>query len=190
MTLVKKFLLKKIFFFFITITLFLALTLCNGGYGRINDKNLQSTDLSGVTIAGLRLGSNANDLEMSIFRETDRGYILFGFVSDELLSALPDDAYTNDEVYIDIEPDGIITRINGRVHFGVEFEINGVDNPQSLQEIKDLLGDNYNDYLYSRELRWNGLTYTDTENDICLTFFYDMSDDSLIWWAILSSPDD
>ena len=171
---------RKSIILIITISLLFVLTSCDDGYGRINDKDLQSTDLSSVTIAGLRLDSNTNDIEMSVFRKTDRGYILTGFVNDEEIK---------DEVYIRVEPYGTITRIDGRIHIGLGFEINGTDSPQSLQEIKDLLGDNYNEYLYSRELRWNGLTYTDTENDISLTFFYDMSDDSLIWWAILSSPD-
>ena len=74
------------------------------------------------------------------------------------------------------------------IHFGIEFEINGTDSPQSVQEIKDLLGDNYNEYLYSRELRTNGITYADAENGIILTFIYSM-DDGRLFWAILSSPD-
>ena len=171
----------------ITVSLLFSLTSCDDSYGRINDKDLQSTDLSNVTIAGLRLGSNTNDMEMSVFRKTDRGYILYGFVNDELLTTVSDETYP-DEIYIDVEPDGTITRVDGRVHIGLEFEISGVNSPQSLQEIKDLLGYNYNDYLYSREIRYNGLVYADTENGIILTFLYSMDDGRLIW-AILSSPD-
>jgi hypothetical protein len=157
------------------------------GYGRIKDDNLQSTDLSNVTIAGLRLGSNTNDIEMSVFRKTDRGYILYGFVQDEIQTTVLDETYP-DEVFIDVEPDGTITRIDGRVHIGLEFEINRVNNLQSVQEIKDLLGNNYNDYLYSRELGYNAITYTDAENSIILTFLYSLHDGELIW-SILSSPD-
>jgi len=146
------------------------------GKGRVNDKDLQSTDLSSVTVAGLRLGLNIDDIDMAVFRETEKGYILHGFVNDEEY---------NDEVYIDVEPDGTITKIQGRLHIGLWYEINGTDNLQSLQDIKDELGDNYNDYLYSRELGYNAITYTDKENDISLTFFYSMFDGKLIW-AVLT----
>jgi hypothetical protein len=74
------------------------------------------------------------------------------------------------------------------VHIGLWYEINGADSPQSLQEIKNILGNNYNDYFYSRELGYNALTYSDAENGITLTFLYSLHDDRLIW-AILSSPD-
>jgi len=178
---------KKSIVLIITISLLFVLTSCDGGYGRINDKDLQSTDLSNVTIAGLRLGSNTNNIEMFVFRKTDRGYILYGFVNNEIFTTVIDETYP-DEVFIDVEPDGTITRIDGRIHIGLGFEINGTDSPQTLHEIKELLGNNYNDYLYSREIRYNGLTYADAENGIILTFLYSMDDDQLIW-AILSSPD-
>jgi hypothetical protein len=185
-TRLKKTGLKKIFLSIITIGLLFVLASCYDGYGKINDKNLQSTDLSNIMIAGLKLGLNTNDIEMSVFRQTDRGYILYGFVNNELLTTVMDETYP-DEVRIDVDPNGTITRIDGRVHIGLGFEINGTNTPQTLQEIKELLGNNYNDYLYSKEIRYNGLTYTDTENEIILTFLYSMDDDRLIW-VILSLP--
>jgi len=180
---------KKQFYALLLIATLLLITLsgCKNyfGYEEINDKNLQSTDLSNVTIARLRLGSNTDDIDTSISRrKTDRGYILYGFVDTEEYEV---ELYNNDEVLIASEPDGTITRIDGRIHVGLEFEINGVDSPQNLQEIKNFLGNNYNDYLYSRELGYNATTYTDVENGISLTFFHNISDSKLVW-AILTTP--
>jgi hypothetical protein len=125
---------------------------------------------------------------MSVLRrKTDSGYILHGFVDAEKYEV---ELVNNDEVFIRTEPNGTITKIDGRIHVGIQFKINGVDvdKPQNLQDIKDLLRDYYNDYLYSRELGYNGLTYTDVENVISLTILYSLHDGKPIW-AILSSPE-
>ena len=164
---------KRIAFASVVLLLLTIMSACRDGGQRINDSNLQSTDLSNIYIAGLTIGSNANDIDMSMFSHTESRNELYTFWFKEIA--------------IKSDDDGLITKILAREPRENDYYINGKNDLLTVEQIKGELGQYHNDYRYDREQGLRAITYSDKENKIRFTLVYSDYDNSLIW-LILDQP--
>ena len=137
--------------------------------------DISSTYLGDVRIAGLRLSDNINDVDLSLFTPTGRDHVRFDYVFNEILFYT--DSYGNfTQIW------GIL--VWGEVYEGVSFSVNG-NEFNTLEQLKNELGEHYNDYWFDRELGMRAITYADRENGINFTIAYSNYDGEFIW-VILS----
>ena len=141
----------------------------------VRSGDISSTYLGGVTIAELRLGDNISEVDLSLFTPTGSDHVRFDYVFNEILFYT--DSYGN------------FTQILGRLvwglgYEGVSFSVNG-NELNTLEQLKDELGEYYNDYWFDREQGMRAITYADRENGINFTIAYSNYDGEFIW-VILS----
>ena len=131
----------------------------------IRSGNAQSTDLDNIDIAGLRLGLNRTEIDLTQFSPSIDVNSNFDIIFQD--------------VRLKVDAVGDITYIHG-----VSVNING-DVFDNVEQIKTALGEHFNGYWFDREQDMRAVTYTDRENNITLTIVYSNTSNVFIW-AILS----
>lgn len=170
--------LKK--FLIIGIVCFLLILSACDSNQKIKSENLTSTDLSSVNIDGIIIGQAINDVDLS-------EYTVVAANSVEQ----KENAYYFEELRIETDTDGIITKVQGNIYGymdnynAIPFSVNGTDNLSSIDEVADLLGQNHNDYWFDKEQKIKAYTFYDDSGKFYATFAYDYNSNGLVW-VILS----
>ena len=131
----------------------------------VRSGDAQSTDLTTVDIAGLILGQNRNDIDLTQFSPSVHVNATYDIIFQQ--------------ARLRVDADGNITYILG---FSVNIDGETFDN---IERIKTVLGEYYNAYSFDREQDMMAITYTDRENNIAFTAVYSNTSNAFIW-AILS----
>lgn len=147
---------KKLFIALLILTV-LALSACNN--------KVQSVDLSQITFDGISIGDNFEQVE------TEK-YTVKSNVSTQ---------YThNYEEWRLSVADGTITGI--MASYGqVSISINGKEDWNSVGDVTNILGENYNSSWYDREQGLMQIQYFDEENEIQCAFVYGRNSNNLVW---------
>ena len=129
---------RKMIFFAVLWAVVFSLTACVllDSSQSVDYRNIASTYLVGVDIAGLRPGLNVSEIDMTVFTATERDILQFDFLFEE--------------IGLIADSNGNITTIQGWISEGVSFSINGKAFDTVAQIIEEL-GEHYNHYWYDRE---------------------------------------
>jgi hypothetical protein len=173
---------KKLFSLVVFLMITFIVSACDSGQ-TVRTGNVDSTFLADVYIAGLQLGDNINDIDLSGFSPAYNESLRFD--------------YSFQEIMFYVDTDGHLTKILGRMgvfhspreneYIGVTLSISGKELT-TLSEIKYELGEQFYDYWYDREQNMRAATYTDKENNIIFTVVYmvnTMFGENAIPWVIL-----
>jgi len=129
-------------------------------------RNISSTYLGSVEIAGLQLGTNINGIDFTSFTATERNILWFDYLFEE--------------VGFIVDADENLTTIQGWISSGATFEINGMTF-DTLMQITEELGGHHNDYWFDREQSMRAVTYADMQSGVSLTAVYFDFNDELVW---------
>jgi len=164
---------RKLIFLLLLLAVVYSLTACVllDSNQSVDNRNIASTYLGNVEIAGLQLGININDIDLTVFTITGRDIPKFDFLFEELGLIL--DSNEN------------LATIQGWISEGIIFSISG-KTFITVEEITNELGEHYNSYWYDREQSMRAVTYADIENNISLTLIYFDFDDTLVWVVVTS----
>lgn len=156
------FLLKAATYIGSLIIIFIVTVLGTKYYFYDSDYAVKKTDLSVVSVDGIKLGMNINEVELSKYTETDTVIINCDYNFKELSLA------TNE--------DGIITCIVAK-YSKVDLYVGQDENATKIKKVNEIwkiLGSNYKNELYNSEVNnyWKLSRYVDTENDIYLGLIF------------------
>jgi hypothetical protein len=172
---------KRIFTVIILFGVIFALSSCVlfDSSQRVRVGDIPSTDLTDADIVGLRLGLNIKDIDqtkLSLAPETNKRFD-YTFDNDNQTNERIEHA--SNDVFMNTDTNDNITYIHGYL-----VNING-EAFDTVERVKAVLGEHYNEYWFDRELGYRAITYADKKNNIVLTVVYFRVDDDIIW-AILS----
>ena len=142
--------------------LVLALITLMAGCG----ERVKTTDLSKISLDGLSVGDKIDDDILTSYTQSERYSGNYKYKFEEMIIDTNDDEEVTylfarfDESYIDI-------KING-------------ENPKRTEDVKRILGENYQDKYYDREQQLRELVYVDNDRGIKAKFVYS-SEQSLLW---------
>ena len=143
------------------------------------DSTLESTDLSGVEIEGVKIGSPIDDIDLSRFTPNTDVH--------------PDYAYDYefDEIRINVDGNGNVSRLFGS-SFTYSHGMEAVGFRQystKINEAASLIGGSFNTYWFDREQGMKANTYVDKDAGISLTVTYSSQppDGGIMIWAILAA---
>ena len=169
---------KKICSFgLLLLILMIALMACDSGQEIRLSNSLESTDLSGVEIEGMKIGISIEDVDLSRFTNAENRY------------ADSEYSYHFMEVRIAVDENGMITKIHGTSFKCYDKQTTRAFSQGSskIDETISVLGNNFNNYWFDREQQIRANTYIDNESGISLTITYasysspPSSDGQLIW---------
>ncbi len=148
----------------------LILSACDSGQ-TVKHNDLTSTDLSSVNVDNIVVGQAISDINLTKYTAVNDSF------------EKKEGTYYFEELHIETNTDGIIQSIQGNLGNDntIPFSINGTDNLQSINEVAELLGQNYNDYWFDREQGIRAYTYFDSESSIYATFAYHNNSRELVW---------
>ena len=162
------FLKKALIYFIFLLVIFAATVFLTKHFLYDTDSNVEQSDLSLVTIDGIKLYDLVADTDISSYnyteQETDKCNYNFRELSFKTNSK-------EEIVYINAD----YKKVN--VNFGVELE----SKPSRLKEIWKVLGDNYTLERYKPEENnfWKICKYTDSEHGIYIGIVYSRSNDEI-----------
>lgn len=134
-------------------------------------QRIATTDLSNVTIDGIHIGSNINDIDLSVYNESDRlGY--------------GNHAYYLDRLRVDVDSNNEVNYI-----FGYNSEVLISVNTQrvmsaTIDDIASLLGDEYLDKVEDNEQKLCKYIYYDSKTGVIAEFIYDDYNRQLVWLVL------
>lgn len=127
---------------------------------------VQSVDLSYITFDGASIGDAFEQIETEKYTVSTRYPERYN-------------TYNYEEWRICVE-NGVITEIIAS--FGhVSISINGKEGCGSVDDIINILGENYNSSWYDKEQSLMQIQYFDKENGIQCVFVYDKNSNKLVW---------
>ena len=127
---------------------------------------VQSVDLSQIVFDGVSIGDTFEQIE------TDKYTVSTRYPES-------DNTYNYEEWRISVDNDAITEII---ASFGqVSISINGKEDCSSVDDIINILGENYNSSWYDKEQSLMQIQYFDKENGIQCVFVYDKNSNKLVW---------
>lgn len=154
---------KKVLLCLLGVLCLLGITGCNN--------KLESTNLSNIYLDNMTIGTKISSEDLSNYTNTDRYSGNYKYKFEEIIVDTNDDNEINylfarfDENYIDI-------KIN-------KTQVKTTD------DLKEVLGNNYQDKNYDKEQQLKEYIYKDNEKNIKAEFIYS-SNDNILKWIILS----
>ena len=126
---------------------------------KINLLLLESTNLSNVKIDSATINDKIDVLNLNKYTDSHRHS--------------GDYRYLFDEICIDVDENDYITSIYSRFDEGkTEITVNDISNITTIDQVEEILGDNYYDGIYDWEQLLNSYVYYDRENNIIAEFVY------------------
>ena len=126
---------------------------------KINLLLLESTNLSNVKIDSATINDKIDVLNLNKYTDSHRHS--------------GDYRYLFDEICIDVDESDCITSIYSRFDEGkTEITVNDISNITTIDQVEEILGDNYYDGIYDWEQLLNSYVYYDRENNIIAEFVY------------------
>lgn len=120
---------------------------------------LESTNLSNVKIDSATINDKIDVLNLNKYTDSYRHS--------------GDYRYLFDEICIDVDENDCITSIYSRFDEGkTEITVNDISNITTIDQVEEILGDNYYDGIYDWEQLLNSYVYYDRENNIIAEFVY------------------
>lgn len=136
-----------------------------------NMSNIKSTELNNIYVDNLNIGSSIKKINLNKYTESN--------------NYLGDYTCKFEELIIDSK-DNKINYLFGRFDENrTVISVNSRRNLRSINEVSDILGENYKEKWKDRELKLKEHVYFDNRNNIKAEFIYSIFDDSLVW-VILS----
>lgn len=134
---------------------------------------LESTNLSNVKIDSATINDKIDVLNLNKYTDSDRHS--------------GDYRYLFDEICIDVDENDCITSIYSRFDEGkTEITVNDISNITTIDQVEEILGDNYYDGIYDWEQLLNSYVYYDRENNIIVEFVYFNFDEESINNSVLT----
>ena len=129
-------------------------------------ERLKTTDLSSISLDGLSVGDKIDD------------DILTSYTQSESYSG--NYKYKFEEIIIDTNDSEEVTYLFARFDENyIDIKVNG-ENPKRTEDVKRILGANYQDKDYDREQKLRELVYVDNDKGVKAEFVYS-SNQSLQW---------
>ena len=126
---------------------------------KINLLLLESTNLSNVKIDSATINDKIDVLNLNKYTDSHR--------------YSGDYRYLFDEICIDVDENDCITSIYSRFDEGkTEITVNNISNITTIDQVEEILGDNYYDGIYDWEQLLNSYVYYDRENNMVAEFVY------------------
>ena len=126
---------------------------------KINLLLLESTNLSNVKIDSATINNKIDVLNLNKYTDSHRHS--------------GDYRYLFDEICIDVDENDCITSIYSRFDEGkTEITVNNISNITTIDQVEEILGDNYYDGIYDWEQLLNSYVYYDRENNMVAEFVY------------------
>ena len=126
---------------------------------KINLLLLESTNLSNVKIDSATINDKIDVLNLNKYTDSHRHS--------------GDYRYLFDEICIDVDENDCITSIYSRFDEGkTEITVNNISNITTIDQVEEILGDNYYDGIYDWEQLLNSYVYYDRENNMVAEFVY------------------
>jgi uncharacterized protein YcfL len=170
---------RKLFFTVLTFLILIAgLTACGSGQQVKVNNNLQSTDLSGIEIQGLKIGVSIEDVDLSRYTAAPSGQ-----------TSIAEYAWHFNEVDIAADEKNAITKIRSGAfaYSNADDTLIFSQGSSIVDEVIDILGEDFENYWFDREQQIKANTYVDKEHGLSLTVTYDaLSTDNGLVWVILA----
>ena len=126
---------------------------------KINLLLLESTNLSNVKIDSATINDKIDVLNLNKYTDSHRHS--------------GDYRYLFDEICIDVDENDCITSINSRFDEGkTEITVNDISNIKTIDEVEEILGEDYYDGILDWEQFLNSYVYYDRENNMVAEFVY------------------
>lgn len=126
---------------------------------KINLLLLESTNLSNVRVDGAAINDKIDILDLGKYTYSDR--------------YSGDYRYLFDEICIDVNENDNITSIHSRFDEGkTEITVNDISNIKTIDEVEEILGEDYYDGILDWEQFLNSYVYYDRENNMVAEFVY------------------
>ena len=120
---------------------------------------LESTNLSNVRVDGAAINDKIDILDLGKYTYS---YRYSG-----------DYRYLFDEICIDVNENDNITSIYSRFDEGkTEITVNDISNIKTIDEVEEILGEDYYDGIFDWEQFLNSYVYYDRENNMVAEFVY------------------
>ena len=120
---------------------------------------LESTNLSNVRVDGAAINDKIDILDLGKYTYSDR--------------YSGDYRYLFDEICIDVNENDNITSIYSRFDEGkTEITVNDISNIKTIDEVEEILGEDYYDGIFDWEQFLNSYVYYDRENNMVAEFVY------------------
>lgn len=129
--------------------------------------NKNSTDLSNITFDGIRLGHEFKEINIDNYTLSDR-------------YPEKDNTVSFEEWQITADESGVITRIHANAN-DIDISINSNSESKNINDVSQILGNNYTSRWYDREQKLKQNIYVDSNNHIKMIFIYNNSDSKLVW---------
>ena len=126
---------------------------------KINLLLLESTNLSNVKIDSATINDKIDVLNLNKYTDSHRHSGNY--------------RYLFDEICIDVDENDCITSINSRFDEGkTEITVNDISNIKTIDEVEEILGEDYYDGIFDWEQFLNSYVYYDRENNMVAEFVY------------------
>ena len=120
---------------------------------------LESTNLSNVKIDSATINDKIDVLNLNKYTDSHRHS--------------GDYRYLFDEICIDVDENDCITSIHSRFDEGkTEITVNDISNIKTIDEVEEILGEDYYDGIFDWEQFLNSYVYYDRENNMVAEFVY------------------
>ena len=129
-------------------------------------ERLKTTDLSSISLDGLSVGDKIDDDILTSYTQSERNSGSY--------------KYKFEEIIIDTNDSDEVTYLFARFdENSIDIKVNG-ENPKTTEDVKRILGENYQDKDYDREQKLRELVYVDIDKGVKAKFVYS-SEQSLRW---------
>lgn len=147
---------------FVVIALFIILS----GTGCSIGKNITTTDLSDIKLDGISIREDISTVDLSKYAESDKYSGDYKYKFDNLVINTD-----NDEVIYLFAP----------FDSDIKITVNGKDAINIINDVIDILGNNYESSVYDREQHLSCYSYFDHVNKTRADFVYSDFDDTLVF---------
>ncbi len=139
----------------------------------LNDSNIKTTNLNNIFVDNIKINSNIKDVDLTKYTKSNRHSGNYTYLFDEIVLNV-----TNNKV------DYLFSRFDENKTI---ISVNDKSNLIKIDEISNLLGNNFKDKWYDKEQGLKTYLYYDFENKIRANFVYSSYDNTLTWIKIESS---
>lgn len=143
----------------IVLIVILSITACT--------QNLESTDLSNVKVDDIKLDESISDIDLTKYTKSDR------FLEKK-------NGYNFEEIRIVTDDNSILTQVNANIS-DINLYVNNNNKFSKLEDIVNVLGENYKNYWYDKEQQLKSNQYIDSKSRIKADFVYNIYENKLVW---------
>lgn len=142
---------SKLFFYCIIFMLILS------GCSKTSSK-VETTDLSNISVDSITIGSNIKSVDLTKYTDSDRYSGNYTYKFEEIVINTKDDMV--DYLFARFDENDTTISINGSI------------NLTNIDDVEDVLGNNFEDKWYDKEQGLRAYVYYDYENKIEAKFVY------------------